>query len=92
MANVLMNHSGTETESLRRRCYALTDNGDWMEMLPAVEGEPFTGSGVSFLVVDAADEDDFFAQADAGDGEILGRVTVVDGAPAFYPAEALDEE
>ena len=56
----------------RRRFYAVTDNGDWMEMTPQRRG-PLGADGVSFLAVDEDDDAEFFALAEEGEGILLGR-------------------
>ena len=83
----------TTTQDTCSRIYALTDNGDWMEMLSSPDGDPFTGVGVSFLVVDVSDDDELYDCADAGEGTVLGRVAVVDGEVVFHrPNAKRDDE
>lgn len=72
---------------VRRRWYALTDNGDWMELTPHLDHDPFSGPGVSFLAVDVEDDDEFYLLAGDGEGQLLGRVTIVDGRPAMYTSD-----
>ena len=66
------------------RWYAYTDNGDWMELTPQVDEDPLTGSGVSILAVQARNDEELYAAADSGEGLLLGRVTIVDGAPVLH--------
>jgi hypothetical protein len=65
--------------AVRRRWYAVTDEGDWTEMMPTIDSDRDAGTGVSFLVVDSITDSEFYEQADAGEGKLLGRALVVDG-------------
>jgi hypothetical protein len=67
----------------RRRWYALTDNGDWMELTLQVGDDLWDAPGVSFIAVDVEDDDEFFEQADVGEGTLVGRVTMIDGTPSY---------
>jgi hypothetical protein len=79
--------------TLGRHWYALTDNGDWMELTPDVPAsDPDEALGVSFFAVDVADDEDLFALADQGEGVLLGRVTVVGGRPVLHLPQTTDSE
>lgn len=78
------NHESPTVAAPRRRFYALTDNGDWMEML-SHSGGPLDGYGVSFMAIEI-DDAGFYANAEEGAGILLGRVTIVDGVPVLFPA------
>lgn len=64
----------------RHAVYALTSNGDWMEMTPRPGDSP---PEVTFIAVDVANTDELYDRAEEGEGEVLARVVVPDGRPEF---------
>jgi len=64
-----------------RFIYALTSNGDWMAMSPqtGADSDPY----VAVLAVSVGDRDELYEAAEAGDGELLGRLVIRDGKPVF---------
>jgi len=70
-----------EGDSTKRRFYAYTSNGDWMEMTPPDDGgtDPWGPPSVFFLTVEAEDDDHFWELADRRDGTVLAQVLLKEG-------------
>jgi hypothetical protein len=86
-----MTNESTDTAGagLRRRWYALTDDGDWTELESVSSQDWIQANGVSFLSVDLDEGEDLFEVADVGEGVLLGRVVVVHGMPMLLGPESL---
>lgn len=80
-------HSATQPTA--RRWYAYTDNGDWMELIPQSDHDPLAAPGVSILVVEPEDEEDFYMRAGDGEGALLARVTIVGERPVLHRPDDL---